>query len=96
MGLPFIIVAGLAIGWLAAVIGRIEGFRGIAIQLVAGLAGALAAGLLIAPFLGAGNLLAGTYGIAAVLLTLVGATVVVALLNVLGPNFARGRAGPKA
>ncbi|MXO60761.1 hypothetical protein GRI89_14555 [Altererythrobacter salegens] len=89
-------MAGLAIGWLSVVVRRIYRTRGIVIQLSAGLAGALVGGPLVASLVDVGNLLAGTYRMAAVLLTLVGATAGVAALNMLGPDFARGGTGPEA
>ena len=83
MGLPFIIVVGLVSGWLAAVLRRIESAREIGIQMAVGVIGALVGGLMVSPLLGTESLLAGSYGVPALLLTLAGAAVAVTLLNIL-------------
>ena len=85
MGLLFMIVAGAVLGWLAVVFCRIRTSRGIAMELGAGIVGALAGGALSAPLFGLASLLSGTYGVPALLLTLVGAAVLVGLLNLLRP-----------
>ena len=85
MGLLFMIVAGAVLGWLAVIFWRIKTSRGIAMELASGVAGALAGGALSAPFFGLASLLSGTYGVPALLLTLVGAAVFVGLLNLLRP-----------
>ena len=63
MGLLFIIVVGAILGWLAAIILRIETPRGILLNIAAGIAGALLTGLVIGPLLlGSASLLGGYYG----------------------------------
>jgi len=89
MGLLFTIVAGAVLGWVASVIWRVESSRGILLELAAGIVGAFAGGLLVAPIFDQSSLFAGTYGVPALLLTLVGAALVVALLNLLRPAYLR-------
>ena len=87
MGLLFMIVVGAIIGWLAAIVLKIELPRGILLNIGAGVAGALLMGLLISPMLlGGGSLLGGYFQVGALLLSLVGALVLIAALNVFWPR----------
>jgi len=83
MGLLFMIVIGAILGWLTTIVLRIEAPRGILLNVVAGVAGALVMGLLVAPLLGSASLLGDSYGVWSVLLSLAGAVVAVAALNYL-------------
>ncbi len=85
MGLLFMIVAGAVLGWLAAVFNRVESSRGVVSEIAAGVLGALGGGLAASPIFDEPSLLTGTYSVSALLMTLVGAAVVVALLNLLRP-----------
>ena len=83
MGLLFMIIVGAILGWLAAIILRIEAPRGILLNISAGVAGALLTGLVIGPFLlGSPSLLGGYYRVGSLLLSLVGSIVVIAAFNV--------------
>ena len=84
MGLLFMIVVGAILGWLAAIVLRIESPRGILLNMAAGVGGALLTGMFIGPLLlGSASLLAGYYRIGSLLLSLVGSIVVIAAVNVL-------------
>ncbi|MGX7896351.1 GlsB/YeaQ/YmgE family stress response membrane protein [Tsuneonella sp. HG222] len=89
MGLLFIIVAGAVAGWVASVIWRVESSRGVFIELLAGVLGAGLGAFIISPLFDEPSLVAGTYTVSAVLLTLVGAAFVVASLNLLRPAYLR-------
>ena len=83
MGLLFMIVVGAILGWLAAIILKIEVPRGILLNMGAGVVGALLAGLFVGPLvLGGTTLLSGYYGIGSLLLSLVGSLLVIAAFNV--------------
>ena len=85
MGLLFMIVVGAILGWLAAIILRIEAPRGILLNIAAGIAGALLMGLFIGPLLlGSASLLGGYYRVGSLLLSLAGSIVVIAVLNLFG------------
>ena len=87
MGFLFMIVVGAILGWLAAIILKIEAPRGILLNIGAGVAGALLMGLFIGPLLlGSASLLAGYYQIGSLLLSLVGSILVIAALNVFWPR----------
>ena len=84
MGLLFMIVVGAILGWLAAIVLKIEAPRGILLNIAAGIAGSLLTGLLIGPLLlGGANLLGGYYRVGSLLLSLAGSLVVIAAFNVL-------------
>ena len=83
MGLLFMIVVGAILGWLAAIVLRIESPRGILLNMAAGVGGALLTGMFIGPLLlGSASLLAGYYRIGSLLLSLVDSIVVIAAVNV--------------
>lgn len=82
MGLLFMIVVGAIIGWLAAIILKIESPRGILLNMAAGIVGALVTGLFVGPLLlGNASLLAGYYHVGSLALSLAGAIVVIAAFN---------------
>ena len=85
MGLLFMIVVGAILGWLAAIILRIEAPRGILLNIAAGIVGALLMGQFIGPLLlGSASLLGGYYRVGSLLLSLAGSIVVIAALNLFG------------
>jgi len=87
MGLMFMVVVGAILGWLAAIVLRIELPRGILLNIGAGVLGALLMGLVISPMLlGGTSLLGGYYQVSALLLSLVGAVILIAALNVFWPR----------
>jgi uncharacterized membrane protein YeaQ/YmgE (transglycosylase-associated protein family) len=83
MGLVFLLVVGGLLGWLAAIIMRIEDTRGVAANVAVGIAGALVAGLVVHPLLGGGSLLEGRYSVDGLLTALVGSIVVLLAINLL-------------
>jgi uncharacterized membrane protein YeaQ/YmgE (transglycosylase-associated protein family) len=83
MGLLFMIVVGAILGWLAAIILRIEAPRGILLNIAAGVVGALLTGLVIGPLLlGSASLLGRYYAVGSLLLSLAGSIAVIAAVNV--------------
>jgi len=84
MGFLFMIVVGAILGWLTTIVLRIEAPRGILLNIATGIAGALLTGLFIAPLFGSASLLGDSYSVWTLLLSLAGAIVAVAALNVLG------------
>lgn len=81
MGVLFMIVVGAILGWLAAIVLRIEQPRGILLNMTAGIVGALIFGVLVGPLLGGRSLLGEQYQVGTLLLSLVGSLVVVAAFN---------------
>lgn len=87
MALVLLVVVGAALGWLAAIVRRTESTQGILLNIIAGIGGALIAGLVVSPLLGRGGLLQGPYSADTLLISLVGSVIV--LLTV---NLVRGKA----
>jgi uncharacterized membrane protein YeaQ/YmgE (transglycosylase-associated protein family) len=84
MGLLFMIVVGAILGWLAAILLKIESPRGILLNIAAGVVGAVVTGLFVGPLLlGSASLLAGYYRVGSLALSLAGAIVVIAAFNFL-------------
>ena len=76
----WLIVGGL-IGWIASMIMHTDGQQGIILNVVVGIVGALIGGWLISPLLGAGNINSGDFSIMGLLVSLVGAVILLAIIN---------------
>ncbi len=84
MGYVFMIVAGAVEGWLAAFVLRADRTsRGLRLNIVAGVTGALLAGLVVAPMIGAGDLAGSNYSVSALIFSMLGAVALPAALNLL-------------
>lgn len=81
MGLIFLIVAGSVSGWLFSFITKIDSWRETQINMLAGIVGAMIAGLIISPKLGSGSMFGGNYSIGALLISLIGAALAVILVE---------------
>jgi uncharacterized membrane protein YeaQ/YmgE (transglycosylase-associated protein family) len=84
--LVWIIVGGI-IGWLASMIMRTNAQQGILLNIVVGIVGAFLAGLILTPFLGIGTINESNFSIPALLVSLGGAVILLAIVNL----FNRGR-----
>ena len=81
MGLIILLVIGCLIGWLASIVMRTDGQQGILLNVVVGIIGALLAGLLLNPLIGGGNIMNGDYSGSALLVSLLGAVILLAIFN---------------
>jgi uncharacterized membrane protein YeaQ/YmgE (transglycosylase-associated protein family) len=86
MGLVFLLVFGAILGWLAAIVMRADDRRGVTINMLLGIGGALFAGLVVHPWMNGGSLLAGRYGVDGLLTAVVGSLAVLLVANVLRSN----------
>jgi uncharacterized membrane protein YeaQ/YmgE (transglycosylase-associated protein family) len=87
MGFLFMLVVGAILGWLAAIVLRIEAPRGILLNIAAGVAGAFLTGLFIGPLLlGSASLIGGFYQVGSLVLSLAGSVILIAALNVFWPK----------
>jgi uncharacterized membrane protein YeaQ/YmgE (transglycosylase-associated protein family) len=87
MGFLFMLIVGAILGWLAAIVLRIEAPRGILLNIAAGVAGALLMGLFIGPLvLGSASLLGGFYQVGSLVLSLAGSVILIAALNLFWPK----------
>ena len=82
MSLLVWLILGVLIGYLGSLTMRSDPDRGCVLSVVAGIAGALLAGRLLAPLVG-GPWSEGFFSVSAVLVSLSGAVVLVALVNLL-------------
>ena len=88
MGLIILIIVGGIIGWLASLVMRTDAQQGILLNIVVGIVGALLAGFLLNPLIGGGNIMAGDFSASSLLVSFLGAVVLLAIVNL----FRRGRA----
>ena len=84
----WIVVGGL-IGWIASIIMKTDGQQGLFLNIVVGLIGALIGGWLISPLIGAGTINDGAFNFASLLVSLVGAVLLLAAVNLLRRGSAR-------
>ena len=88
MGIIIWLVVGGVVGWLASIIMRTDGQQGILLNVIVGIVGAFLGGLLISPLIGAGTINNSGLSVATFLVSLGGAVILLAIVNL----FRRGRA----
>ena len=76
----WIIVGGL-LGWVASMIMGTNDTQGKLLNIVVGIVGAFLSGLLLAPMLGTGTINQGDFSIGSLLVSLVGAVVLLFIVN---------------
>jgi uncharacterized membrane protein YeaQ/YmgE (transglycosylase-associated protein family) len=86
MGILVWLIVGGVVGWLASIVMRTDAQQGILLNVVVGIVGALLAGFIVSPLLGVGTINEGV-SIATFLVSLVGAIILLAIVNL----FRRGR-----
>ena len=88
MNLIIALIIGGIIGWLASIVMRTDAQQGILLNVVVGIVGSLIGSFLLGPIFGArGNILSGDFSIPTLLAALVGAIILLAIVNL----FRRGR-----
>jgi uncharacterized membrane protein YeaQ/YmgE (transglycosylase-associated protein family) len=88
MNLLIWLIVGGVVGWLASLIMRTDGQQGIFLNIVVGIIGALIAGFVVSPMLGVASINAGNFSIGGLAVSLVGAVILLAIVNLIR----RGRA----
>ena len=81
MGLIILIIVGGLLGWLASKIMRTDAQQGIILNIVVGIVGALLAGFLLSPLLGVPPITSGVINIPTLLISLLGAIILLAIVN---------------
>lgn len=76
----WIIVGGL-LGWIASMIMRTDAQQGIFLNIVVGIIGAFLAGLVLSPLFGVGTINQNDFSIAGLLLSLLGAIILLGIVN---------------
>lgn len=81
MGLIILIIIGGILGWLASIVMRTDGQQGILLNVVVGVVGALLAGFILNPLIGGGNIMNGDFSGISLLVSFLGAVVLLAIVN---------------
>jgi uncharacterized membrane protein YeaQ/YmgE (transglycosylase-associated protein family) len=82
------LIVGGVIGWIASIIMRTDGQQGILLNIVVGIVGAFLGGVLISPLIGAGTINNSGLTVGTFVVSLGGAVILLAIVNM----FRRGRA----
>ena len=82
----WLVVGGL-IGWVASLMMRTDAQQGVFLNVIVGIIGAALAGFIISPLLGIPTINQDTFSVGALLVSLLGAVVLLAVVNL----FRRGR-----
>ena len=77
------LILGGVIGWLASLVMRTDAQQGIFLNIVVGIVGALIGGLLISPLLGAATINQNDFSIAGLVVSFIGALVLLAIVNLI-------------
>ena len=83
MTILMIIIVGGIIGWLASLVMRTDGQQGLLLNIVVGIVGAVLGGFLISPVLGARPITDGAFSLEALVVSFLGAVVLLAVINLL-------------
>lgn len=81
MSLIILLVVGGLIGWVASMIMRTDGQQGIILNIVVGIVGSLLAGYVVTPLIGGAPITSGGISLTTVMVSLLGAIVLLALIN---------------
>lgn len=81
MNLIILLIVGGIIGWVASLIMRTDGQQGIILNVVVGIVGALIAGFVVTPMIGGESIMDGNINIQSILISLVGAIILLAIVN---------------
>lgn len=88
MGWILIIIIGGILGWLASKVMRTDAQQGILLNIVVGIVGAALAGFLLSPLLGIPTINSANFSIGGLLISFLGALILLAIVNLVR----RGRA----
>ena len=87
MNLIIWLVVGGIVGWLASLIMKTNAQQGIILNVVVGIVGAMIGGWVISPIVGAGTVNQGDFSLGGLFVSLVGAVILLAIVNL----FRRGK-----
>ena len=76
----WLVVGGL-IGWIASKIMRTDAQQGVFLNIVVGIVGSMLGGWLISPLVGAGTINQSDFSLAGLFVSLVGAVILLAIVN---------------
>ena len=75
------IVVGGFLGWIASMIMRTDGQQGTFLNIIVGIVGAVVAGWFISPLIGVGTINQGDFSLTAMVVSLLGAIVLLGIVN---------------
>ena len=75
------LIVGGVIGWLASIVMKTDGQQGIVLNVIVGIVGAMLGGWLISPLVGAGTINQDNFSMPALLVSFVGAAILLAIVN---------------
>lgn len=81
INLILILIVGGLIGWIASIVMRTNAQQGILLNIVVGIVGALLAGFLLSPLFGVPAITSGSFSLPALLVSLLGAVILLAIVN---------------
>jgi len=81
MNLIIWLVVGGVIGWIASLIMKTDAQQGLVLNVVVGIVGALIGGWVISPLVGAGTVNQGDFSLGGLLVSLVGAIILLFIVN---------------
>lgn len=81
INLILILIVGGLIGWIASIVMRTNAQQGVLLNVIVGIVGALLAGFLLSPLFGTGNILQGNFSLPALLVSLLGSVILLAIVN---------------
>ena len=81
------LVVGGIIGWIASMMMNTDGQQGVFLNVIVGIVGAALAGFIISPLVGVPSINENAFSLGALLVSLVGAVILLAIVNL----FRRGR-----
>ena len=84
----WLVVGGL-IGWIASKIMRTDAQQGVFLNIVVGIVGSMLGGWLISPLVGAGTINQSDFSLAGLFVSLVGAVILLAIVNLVRRGKAR-------
>lgn len=90
MGVILWLVVGGLIGWVASLIMRTDNQQGVLLNVVVGIIGALLGGWVISPMLGSPTINQGDFSLSGLLVSLLGAVILLAIWNLIRRGSARG------
>ncbi len=83
------LVIGGVIGWLASIVMKTDGQQGIFLNVIVGIVGAMLGGWLISPLVGVGTINQDNFSLPAMLVSFVGAAILLAVVNLVRRGSAR-------
>jgi uncharacterized membrane protein YeaQ/YmgE (transglycosylase-associated protein family) len=84
----WLVVGGL-IGWIASLIMKTDAQQGLILNIVVGIVGALVGGWFLSPLLGAGTINQNDFSVAGLGVSLLGAVILLAIVNLVRRGTAR-------